>query len=108
MRKYLFQRFLPDCDTSKIKLSELYVDNLDNMQVISASLLDEKIDTEEDLEAFLNRYKPTDNLVLNDDRPAFSNIIIKDYADKTFKSYLVWFANKGFHCHWTRQEIQAN
>ena len=43
MRKYLFQRFLPNCDTSKTNLSELYSDNVENMQVVSVTLLDEKI-----------------------------------------------------------------
>lgn len=103
MRKYLFQRFLPNCDTSKIKLTDLYSDNVENMQVISVSMLDEKIDTEEDLNAFLNQYNPTDRLVLNNDRPDFLNAILKEYAEKTFKSYLVWFANKGFDCRWTQQ-----
>lgn len=103
MKKYLFQRFLPNCDTSKINLFELYSDNVENIQVISVSLLDEKIDTEEDLNTFLNKYKPTDILILNDDRPTFSNIILKEYAEKTIKSYLVWFTKKGFNCQWTRQ-----
>lgn len=103
MRKYLFQRFLPNCDTSKTNLSELYSDNVENKQVVSVTLLDEKIDTEEDLNTFLNQYNPTDRLILNDDRPDFSNVILKEYAEKTFKSYLVWFANRGFDCCWTRQ-----
>lgn len=103
MRKYLFQRFLPDCDTSKINLPELYSDNVGNMQVVSISLLDERIDTEDDLDSFLSQYSQTDHLVLNDDRPVFSNGILKEYADKTLKSYLVWFTNKGFACYWTRQ-----
>ena len=103
MKKYLFQRFLPDCDTSKIDLSELYVDNVDSKQMISVSYLDEKIDTEEDLERFLNQYNPNKNLILNDDRSIFLNPILKDYAEKTFKSYLVWFAKKGYNCHWARK-----
>lgn len=103
MRKYLFQRFLPNCDTSQISLSELYSDCDENMKIISASWLDEKIDTEEDLDAFLTQYKPMDILLLNDDRPAFSNVILKEYADKTLKSYIVWITNKGFNCRWTRQ-----
>lgn len=102
MRKYLFQRFLPNCDTSKINLSELYTAEIENMKEISASLLDEKIDTEEDLNNFLNQYKKTDILVINDDRPFFSNAILKEYADKILKSYLVWFGAKGFSCRWTR------
>lgn len=103
MRKYLFQRFLPDCDTSRINLSELYSDNIENMQVVSVSMLDERIDTEDDLDSFFNQYNLTDRLVLNNDRPVFSNVILKEYAEKTFKSYIVWFAGKGFECRWTRQ-----
>lgn len=103
MKKYLFQRFLPYGDTNKINLFDLYSDNVENMHVISVSLLDEKIDTEDDLNTFLKQYKPTDSLILNDDRPTFSNIILKEYAEKTIKSYLVWFTKKGFDCRWTRQ-----
>lgn len=103
MKKYLFQRFLPNCDTSKINLADLYSDKVDNMRVISVSFLDERIDTEEDLDAFLTQYKPTDSILINDDRPMFSNMILKEYADKTLKSYLVWIADKGFECYWTRR-----
>lgn len=98
MRKYLFQRFLPNCDTSIINLTDLYSDKVDNMQDISVSLLDERIDTEEDLDAFLTQYKPTDSILIKDDRPMFSNIILKEYADKTLKSYIVWITKKGFNC----------
>lgn len=82
MRKYLFQRFLPNCDTSKINLSELYTAEIENMKEISASLLDEKIDTEEDLNNFLNQYKKTDILVINDDRPFFQMRFLKNMQTK--------------------------
>lgn len=107
MRKYLYQRFLPNCDTSKINLSELYLDNVENMQVVSLSLLDERIDTEEDMDSFLSQYSQTALLVLNNDRSDFSNVILSEYATKTLKSYLVWFNNKGFVCRWTRQAGRA-
>lgn len=108
MKKYLFQRFLPNCDTSKINLFELYSDNVENMQVVSVSLLDEIIDTEEDLSTFLNQYKPTGRLILDDDRPTFSNIILKEYAKKTIKSYLVWFTLLGEEQHILLLQIRAN
>lgn len=103
MKKYLYQRFLPNCNTGKIDLPQLYATNIENMKEISLSLLDEKIDIEEDLNNFLNQYKQTDILVINNDRPLFSNLILKEYSDKTLKSYLAWFAKKGFDCRWTQR-----
>ena len=102
MRKYLFQRFLPDCDTSQINLPDLYASKVDSEQVISVSLLDEKIDTEADLQNLLNAYDPNIPVVLSDDRPSFQNQILVAYAEKTLKSYLYWFTAYGYSCFWTK------
>lgn len=102
MKKYIYQGFLANCDINKVDLLELYTKDVDNVQIISVTYLDEKIDTEEDLNAYLNQYDLTCTLVLDDDRPIFTNTIIKEYADKIFKSYLFWFSKKGFKCYWTQ------
>jgi len=101
MRKYLFQRFLPSCDTDDIDFEKLlFADGCDVHEVF-VSTLDEKIDTEEDLCNFLHRFSLDDIIVLIYDRPTYNNPILCDYANKTFKSYLYWIRYFGYRCYWS-------
>lgn len=101
MRKYLFQRFLPGCNTEDIDLENLLLDNRCNAHEVSVSALDEKIDTAEDLYNFLHSFSLDDIIVLIYDRPDYNNPVLCDYANKTFKSYLYWIRYFGYRCYWS-------
>lgn len=101
MRKYLFQRFLPNCDTTDFLLENYFTINNQEGSMISISTLDEKIDTEEDLRKFLSQFIPTDTIIIVNDRQIYSNPILRDYALKTLKSYLFWINKYGYKCYWT-------
>lgn len=105
MRKYLFQRFLPDCDTDDINLDSLTYVGENAVQRVSVSELDEKIDTEESLISFLSRFSNDDTIVLTYDRPNYNNPILCDYALKTFKSYLYRMRRLGYKCYWERSKV---
>ena len=102
MRKYLYQRFLPDCDTDGIILEELYVSPQNNYASISIMVLDETVDSQEDLIKILEKDCGGECIVLKDDRPVYANPIISAYAVKTLKAYLFWITHSGYKCYWTR------
>lgn len=104
MRKYLFQRFLPNCNTDNIQLNSTIFDGSCDAHKVSVSLLDEKIDTEDDLRNFLSQYSSEDVIVLTYDRPAYNNPILFDYANKTLKSYLYWIQFFGYRCYWEQSQ----
>ena len=89
MRKYLFQRFLLNCNTDDINLEKCTYIGETNVQRILISKLDEKIDTEESLISFLSRFANDDTIVLTYDRPDYNNPILREYAHKTLKSYIL-------------------
>lgn len=80
----------------------MYANEVESMQVISVSFLDEKIDTEADLQNLLSTYDSSIPVILSDDRPSFQNQILVAYAEKTLKSYLYWFTAYGYSCFWTK------
>lgn len=100
MRKYLFQRFLPNCDTDNINLENCAYIGEANVQSILISELDEKIDTEENLVGFLESFSPDDIIVLTYDRPKYNNPILQEYSHKTLKSYIYWIRHYGYKCYW--------
>lgn len=105
MRKYLFQRFLPNCNTDNIQLDGAVFDGSCNAHKVSVSTLDEKVDTEDDLRNFLSQYSIEDIIVLTYDRPTYKNPILCDYASKTLKSYLYWIQHLGYRCYWEQSQI---
>lgn len=105
MGKYLFQGFLPNCDTGNIRLDCMVYDGAAGAHRISVSDLDGRIDTEDDFRLFLSRFSTDDIIVLIYDRPAYGNAILRDYADKTLKSYLYWVRHFGYKCYW---EVSVN
>lgn len=64
MRKYLFQRFLPNCNTDDINLEDCTYIGDTYAQRVLISELDEKIDTDDDLRNFLSQYSSEDIIVL--------------------------------------------
>lgn len=102
MRKYLFQKFLPNCDTEEICLGRLMYDGKGTAHKVAVSELDEKIDTEEDLICFLRQFSRDDILVLTYDRPDDHHPILREYAKKTLASYLYWIRHFGYTCYWER------
>lgn len=100
MKKYLYQRFLPNCDTSDIDLENLTYDGKNEARMVSISELDDKIDTEENLIDYLRQFARDDVIVLKYDRPDFENPILREYALKTLKSYLYWIRYHGYECYW--------
>ena len=100
MRKYLFQRFLPNCNTDNIQLDSTLFDGTCDAHRVSISELDEKIDTEDDLRNLLNHFSADDIIVLKYDRPDYNNPILREYAHKTLKSYIYWIRNYGYECFW--------
>ena len=101
MRKYLYQRFLPNCDTENMDLRS-YLSSIEaKAQRLSLTELDEKVDTEEDLKKILCQFKSDVPIVLVDDRPLYENIILSEYAKKTFLSYVFWIKHFGFECYIT-------
>ena len=105
MRKYLFQRFLPNCNTDNIQLDSALFDGMCDTHKVSISELDEKIDTEDDLRKFLSQFSANDIIVLTYDRPAYNNPILCDYANKTLKSYLYWVRLFGYQCYWEQSQV---
>lgn len=104
MKKYLFQRFLPNCNTDNIQLNSTIFDGSRDARRVSVSSLDEKIDTDADLRNFLSQYSGEDIIVLTYDRPTYNNPILCDYADKTLKSYLYWIQHFGYKCYWEQSQ----
>lgn len=100
MRKYLFQKFLPNCNTDNVQLDSTVFDGSCDAHKVSVSTLDEKIDNEEDLRNFLSQYSIEDIIVLIYDRPTYNNPILCDYANKTLKSYLYWIRHFEYRCYW--------
>ena len=105
MRKYLFQRFLPNCNTDDINLEDCTYIGETNVQKILISELDEKIDTEENLVGFLKSFSSDDIIVLAYDRPDYNNPILRGYAHKTLKSYIYWIRHYGYECYWENSKI---
>ena len=105
MRKYLFQRFLPNCNTDDINLENCICAGKANVQRILISELDEKIDTEENLVSFLKSFSSDDIIVLTYDRPDYNNPILREYARKTLKSYIYWIRHYGYECYWENSKI---
>lgn len=105
MRKYLFQRFLPNCNTDDINLDDCTYIGEANAQRILISELDEKIDKEENLVSFLKSFSPDDIIVLTYDRPDYNNPILQEYARKTLKSYIYWIRHYGYECCWKKSKI---
>ena len=105
MRKYLFQRFLPNCNTDDINLEDCTYIGETNVQKILISELDEKIDTEENLVSFLKSFSPDDIIVLTYDRPDYNNPILREYAHKTLKSYIYWIRHYGYECYWENAKV---
>jgi hypothetical protein len=104
VRKYLFQKFLPNCNTDDINLEDCTYIGETNIQKILISELDEKIDTEENLVSLLKSFSSDDIIVLTYDRPAYNNPILCDYANKTLKSYLYWVRLFGYNCYWEQSQ----
>ena len=107
MRKYLFQRFLPNCNTDDINIEDYTYIGETNVQKILISELDEKIDTEENLVRFLKSFSPDDIIVLTYDRPDYDNPILREYARKTLKSYIYWVRHYGYECYWERPQASG-
>ena len=104
MRKYLFQRFLPNCNTDNIRLENTIFDGACDAHKVSVSELDGKVDSEDDLRNFLGQFPADDTIVLTYDRPAYSNPILCDYANKTLKSYIYWIQHFGYKCYWEQSQ----
>ena len=107
MRKYLFQRFLPNCNTDDIYLEDCTYIGETNAKRILVSELDEKIDTEENLVSFLKSFSSDNIIVLTYDRPNYSNPILREYANKTLKSYIYWIRHYGYECYWEHLQTSA-
>lgn len=106
MRKYLFQRFLPNCNTDDINLDDCICVDKANVRRVLVSELDEKIDTEENLVSLLKSFSHDDIIVLTYDRPDYNNPILLEYANKTLKSYIYWIRHYGYECY--RERLQAS
>ncbi len=100
MRKYLYQKFLPDCNTENIDMAKLYSKYDECAQTIFVSELDSKVDTKHDLENLISNYSIHEPIVIINDRNAFSNQIIQNYSEKTLKSYIYWLRKMGYKCMW--------
>lgn len=105
MGKYLLQKFLPNCNTDDINLENFTCNDKNNVQRISISELDEKIDTEENLISYLSLFSKKNPIVLLYDRPNYDNHILQEYAKKTLKSYIYWIRYYGYECYWENKEI---
>jgi hypothetical protein len=105
VRKYLFQRFLPNCNTDDINLEDCTYIGETNVQRILISELDEKIDTEENLVSLLKSFSPDDIIVLTYDRQDYNNPILREYAHKTLKSYIYWIRHYGYECYWENAKV---
>lgn len=105
MRKYLFQRFLPNCNTDDINLEDCICIGKVSVQRVLISELDEKIDTENNLVNFLKSFSTDDIIVLTYDRANYNNPILREYARKTLKSYIYWIRHYGYECYWENSKV---
>lgn len=104
MKKYLFQRFLTECNTDGIDITDFYTKSNDGVKIF-VSKLDETIDTKDDLIMLLNKYDKKENIILINDRPNTPNKIIMAYSDKTLKSYVYWIKLLGYKCLIQQKDI---
>ena len=108
MRKYLLQRFLPSCNTDDIALDDCtYIGETDAKRIL-VSELDGRIDTEENLVEFLKPFSAVDIIVLTDDRPVYNNPILREYAEKTLKSYIYWIRHYGYECYLEKSSVNTD
>lgn len=113
MKKYIYQKFLLQCEYNGVDLKEYtrYEGNLDYVpqygeeyclfdinrpiiRQISVSELDEKIDTLEDWETFVHSLRGIDTLVVKGTEVQYENPIMNDYRGATIKAYLKRLADE--------------
>ena len=107
MNKYIYQKFLLNCDYESINLSEIPVfdGNMENVldysydyclfdvgqkviRKISIAEIDDWVDTEDDWDKLIKQLCDVDIVVLCDYEVVVSNPIIKSYREATLKAYL--------------------
>lgn len=122
-KQYMHQEFLLYCPYSEITIEDYvyngnpylfsYRDQSYNLfdfqngiirRGISLSELDEIIDTEDDFNRFVKEIKWIDELIIIDDRPIFTNCILKNYSQNTLKAYLYRINCTGMRCFITTDE----
>lgn len=126
MNKYIYQKFLLNCDYEDIQLSELPIYEGDENELldyqydyclfdvgktvtrkVNISDLDEKVDTEEDWVALLNSLQGIEVIVLCDHEVNYKNPIINNYREATIKAYICRFiqANKKIYLYNSKAHI---
>lgn len=107
MNKYIYQKFLLNCEYENIEMSEvpIYGGNKqelldyhcdycifdfgkDAIRRINITDLDEKIDSEEDWDALLGSLNDINSIVLCGSDTEYSNPIIENYRKATVKAYI--------------------
>ena len=107
MSKYVYQKFLLNCDYENVKITDCsyYKGDIGNLldyrcdyclfdigknmiRKLSITDIDEQVDTEDDWNRLLDALKGLDVLVLYDYDIDSSNPIIKNYREATLKAYL--------------------
>ncbi|MBO4391054.1 MAG: hypothetical protein J5825_09395 [Lachnospiraceae bacterium] len=107
MKKYTYQKFLLQCDYDSVELKDfpVYSDPFDlvlnvgrdynlfdvgkkYVRKISLNELDDAIDTIEDWTGFIKTVDEYDELIIYNDVPFSSNMIISAYRTATLKAYL--------------------
>jgi len=101
---YMHQRFLLDCDYESVSLPNISrledtfiqdftetVNLFDTEDIITRkvnfSYLLKEIDTQEDFDAFLQKIKFVDNLIIENDMPKNDNPIIEEFQESCFKAF---------------------
>ena len=119
MVKYFPQSWLLDCPYQSVNLAE-YIIKPDNgvyiqdiryernlfdynqekfTRKVDISLLDEKTDTPQDWECFLNSVSKVDRLILWDDRKKSENKIYSGYLQATRQAYIWHLKQAKISCH---------
>ncbi|SFA88432.1 hypothetical protein SAMN05216249_10498 [Acetitomaculum ruminis DSM 5522] len=111
MSKYIYQKFLLNCEYEKINLSDYPITTKNLMEVpnfgedycifdigkeivrkISLSTMDETIDTEDDWNNFEKKLENIDLLIITGISKKYNNPIVQAYRVATVKAYLFRFS----------------
>jgi len=114
MKQYQHQKFLLQCDYAKLDMKNFFQSmpadtplylreyNLFDYPIyrrnIPLSVLDGKVDSQQDFDAVVKKVKYVDELYLVDDRRKSESILVQNHASATKRAFLWHFLNAGIRC----------
>ena len=118
MGKYIYQKFLLNCDYSDIDLNAFpaYEGPLEQVlpfgesfsiidygnpvvRKINLATIDEIVDTEEDWNQFIRSLEDVDQLIITDTKVFYNNLAIEQYRRTTLQAYLYRLGQAGLYLY---------